>query len=63
LILYDHFEVFAAYAPGEFKVVLTIFESAIKYWEEKNRITFYVLLRGNGNIAPNLDVENVSSVL
>jgi RNAse (barnase) inhibitor barstar len=63
LILYDHFEVFAAYASGEFKVALTIFGSAIKYWEENNRITFYVLLRDNGNIAPNLDVENLSSVL
>jgi len=49
LILYDHFEVFAAYSPEDFRVALTIFKSAIKYWEEKNRITFYVLLRSNGN--------------
>lgn len=34
LVLYDHFEVFAVYAPKEFKVALTIFGSAIKYWEE-----------------------------
>jgi hypothetical protein len=47
VILHDHFEVFAAYAAAEFKVALTIFGSAIKYWQEKNRITFYVLLRDN----------------
>jgi RNAse (barnase) inhibitor barstar len=54
LILYDHFDVFATYSPREFKVALTIFGSAIKYWEETNRITFYVLLKGNENVAPNL---------
>src|SRR5262249_8540756 len=58
LILYDHFEVFARYAAGEFKVALSIFGSAVKYWQQ-NRITFYILFRGNGNIASNLDVENL----
>jgi RNAse (barnase) inhibitor barstar len=50
LVLYDKFEVFAVYAPREFKVAITIFGSAIKYWEETNKIPFYLLLRGNENV-------------
>jgi RNAse (barnase) inhibitor barstar len=48
LVLYDHFEAFALNAPGEFKVALAIFRSAIKYWNETDKISMYLLLKDNG---------------
>jgi RNAse (barnase) inhibitor barstar len=50
LVLYDHFEAFARNAPGEFKIALAIFRSAIKYWKETNKISMYLLLKDDEDL-------------
>ncbi|MGC2573878.1 MAG: hypothetical protein WA364_20370 [Candidatus Nitrosopolaris sp.] len=46
MISYDHFEVFAAAAAAEFKVALTIFRSAISYWQQKKIESLFTYCSG-----------------